>query len=197
MRLARLREAPDAAAQPVFQVTPVRLWTQSSHGNGHGSRRSRQPDGFDQTASTCFDLTITTLVDLNFVEATRLGGTFVPTQVIRVGDYSILRVRYDDVGNLRLFAESYYIVSGSGVVRLDFAPVFQAAAAVPSDMVVYGPMSGLDFKSLVFHAWTEKRHPTVSAKLACCQGRVEVPFTITHERVIPGVAKYDPDVLPY
>jgi hypothetical protein len=127
------------------------------------------------------------------VQGNQPQGTFFPTEILAVGQQLLVKVKWDDGGNYHIVYEDYFAILKSGALLLDFKPVFQAASEVtPSDMITYQPMSHYDFKSLVFNIATEKRD-VVGRKVACCQGRVEVPFRIDQGRVVVGEAKYFPD----
>jgi hypothetical protein len=103
--------------------------------------------------------------------------TPLPTQILYVPQQPVIKVKYDDGGNYRSVNEDYFVIVDNEAALLDFEPVFQAAEKVtPRDMVMWQPMSRWDFKSFVFHIQTEKRHPTIGPKVACCMGRIEVPF---------------------
>lgn len=125
------------------------------------------------------------------------GGEFYPTQITKSGQYSILSIVHGDGGIYRSYTQQCFAISLTGSSLLDFAPVLEAAhSVVPDDMAAYQPMSRINFSSRVFHIWTERTDTGVGAKVSCCQGLVEVPFTIRMGRVIPGKAKYSPDVRP-
>ena len=103
-------------------------------------------------------------------------GTLFPTEILHVGNQGILKVKADDGGN-------FHIVK----------PVFDAAKkAVPNHMVTYQPTSQFDFDAPLFRIQTEKRDVNIGPKVACCEGRVEVPFRIERGLVIAGQATYFP-----
>lgn len=130
------------------------------------------------------------------VEESR-GGTFVPTEITRSGQYTILSVIYEDGGIYRSYESRHFTISTAGAALLDVTPLLEAPQpAVPEGMFTYQPMSGIDFRLRVYHILTEKENPAASAKMGCCQGRVEVPFTIRMGRVIPGRPRYSPYRLP-
>jgi len=58
-------------------------------------------------------------------------------------------------------------------------------------MTTYQPTSKFDF--VTFQVKTEKRGAGIGPKVACCEGRVEVPFGIEGGKVIPGRAKHFPE----
>jgi len=114
-------------------------------------------------------------------------------EIVEAGQQHIIKVKYEDEGNLRFVNEYYFVILKEGAVLLDFAPVIEAASKAPSsDMVTYQPTSKFDLDSLVFRIQTERRDITLGEKVSCCEGRVEAPFKLEHGRVIPGVAKYFP-----
>lgn len=121
-------------------------------------------------------------------------GTLFPAEILSLGQLSIIKVKFDDGGIYHLVYEDYYVISQDGALLLDFKPVLQAASkVVPRDMVTWQPTSRFDFGSFLFEVRTEKRDADVGPKVACCEGRVEVPFRIVRGLVIAGEAKYFPE----
>ena len=121
-------------------------------------------------------------------------GTLFPSEILNVGQLSIIKVKFDDGGIYHGVYEDYYVISPDGALLLDFEPLLQAAVKVlPKDMVTWQPTSRLDFTFLLFEIRTEKRDAGVGPKVACCEGRVEVPFRIERSKVIAGEAKYFPE----
>jgi hypothetical protein len=51
----------------------------------------------------------------------------------------------------------------------------------------------IQFRIVLFEIRAEKRDANVGPKVACCEGRVEVPFRIERGRVIAGGAKFYPE----
>jgi hypothetical protein len=134
------------------------------------------------------------LHEIHVQEADGSLMTLFPTEILRVGQQSIIRLKFDDGGIYHIFYEDYFVISRLGAILLDFKPVFEAAArAVPHGMGAYQPTSRFDLEALTFHIQTEKNDPNVSPKMGCCEGRVEVPFTIRDGRVFAGTAKYFPE----
>jgi hypothetical protein len=134
------------------------------------------------------------LHEIHLQEADGSGMTLFPAEILKAGQQSIIRLKFDDGGMYHIFYEDYFVVSPAGAALLDFKPVFDAAdRAAPHGMSTYQPMSRFDFAALIFHIQTEKDDPNVSRKMKCCEGRVEVPFTIQGGRVLAGTAKYFPE----
>jgi hypothetical protein len=112
---------------------------------------------------------------------------------VEAGQQRVIKVQSEDGGNAHNVYEYYFAILKEGAVLLDFVQVFEAASkVVPSEMVTYQPTSEFDLKSLLFRIEAEKRNVNVSAKMGCCEGRVEVLFRIELGRVVAGVAKYFP-----
>lgn len=121
--------------------------------------------------------------------------TFFPLEILKAGSpQPIVKVKMDDGGNYHAVIEDYFVISEQGAIRLDFKSLFEAASkAIPSDMMMFQPTWRYDFDALVFHSETEKHDVTIGRKVACCEGRVEVPFRVEDGRVVAGEAKYYPD----
>jgi hypothetical protein len=121
-------------------------------------------------------------------------GTLFPTEILNVGQQSLLKVKFDDGGVYHIVYEDYYVISQDSALLLDFEPVLQAVSKVlPRDMVAWQPTSRFDVATLLLEIRAEKRDANMSPKVACCEGRVEVPFRIERGRVIAGEAKYFPE----
>jgi hypothetical protein len=121
-------------------------------------------------------------------------GTISLARILSAGQQSIIGVTFDDGGMYHIVYEDYYVISKGVAVLLDFKTAFDAASrVVPRGMDTYQPTSRFDFKALLFHIRTETMDRNVAANMACCEGRIEVPFTIKEGRVIAGKAKYFPE----
>jgi hypothetical protein len=132
------------------------------------------------------------LHEINVQEAASPMALF-PAEILRIRQQSIVRVAFDDGGMDRIFYEDDVIISQGGTVLLNFEPVYKAASlAVPKGMDTYQPTTKIDFESLLFTIETEKTSRNVGAKMACCEGHIEVPFDIKEGRVIAGKGKYFP-----
>lgn len=122
--------------------------------------------------------------------------TLLPTQILRGehGQPPVIKVNFDDAGIYHFVHEEYFVILNGVALLVDFTPVFDAALKIiPNGMTTYQPTSRFDFKSHVFHIQTEKLDANIGPKVACCEGRVEVPFRIEQGRVIASNPKYFPE----
>jgi len=133
------------------------------------------------------------LHEIHVQEAAGSLMTLFPTEILSVGQQSIIRVKFDDGGMYHIFYEDYIVIFQDGTVLLNFEPVFKAASlVVPKGMDTYQPTTRVDFENLLLTIETEKISRDVSAKVGCCEGHIEVPFVIKEGRVIAGKGKYFP-----
>jgi hypothetical protein len=117
-----------------------------------------------------------------------------PTEIIDDGQQSILKMKFEDGGNYVIVYEDYFVIVNGIPVLLDFDPVLKAAKeVVPKGMTAYQPTSEYHFGSHVFSIRTERTDADVGPKVAGCEGRVEVHFSIENGSVIAGQATYSPD----
>jgi hypothetical protein len=127
------------------------------------------------------------------VHVQEANGAVLPTAIMQAGQQRIIMVKSEDGGMYRIVYEDYFFLTSGGLQRLDFEPVVAAAEkAVPKDEFTYQPTTSYGLGTLVYSIGTEKKGKNVSAKVGCCDGRIEVPFKIENGKLIPGKAKYTP-----
>ncbi len=121
-------------------------------------------------------------------------GTLYPVKLLHAERQPVLKVAFDDGGIYHIRNEEYYVVLRTGPLELNFESVYRAAkAAAPSGKTTYQPASYFDFNRMVFHIQTEASEAHIGAKVACCEGRIEVPFQIEKTTVIAGKGNYFAD----
>lgn len=136
--------------------------------------------------------------EILFQESSVSLSTLFPTEIVKAGEQHVIKVKYDDGGMYHAIDEHYFVMLDGVAVLLDFDPVIRAAEeVVPSGMTTYQPATHFDFASLIYSIGTEGPGPIVSAKTACCEGRVAVPFRIEKGLVVAGEAVFDPDWNPF
>jgi len=92
-----------------------------------------------------------------------------PSEITKAGQHQVLYSRYDDGGNQGGFAETCFVFTKGGPVRLDFDPVFKAAdGVVPKGKRVWFPMSETDFELM---EWRVQTNGLDWGKIGCCSAR--------------------------
>lgn len=123
------------------------------------------------------------------------SGTLFPTKIFQAGKQPVLSLTYDEGGMYHNLVERLFAISGGVAVLLDLGPVVRAAeGALPQGMGQF--QSAFDFKSLVYSIGTERLDAKAGLKVACCEGRIEVPFRIEKGIVVAGKAQYIPEWPP-
>jgi hypothetical protein len=121
-------------------------------------------------------------------------GTLYPVKLLHAERQPVLKVAFDDGGIYHIRNEEYYVVLPTGPLELNFESVYRAAkAAAPSGKTTYQPASHFDFNRMVFHIQTEASEAHIGAKVACCEGHIEVPFQIEKTTAIAGKGNYFAD----
>jgi hypothetical protein len=121
-------------------------------------------------------------------------GILFPTEIVKAGQQPVIKARYEDGGMDRTSIERYFVILEGVAMLLDFGPVGRAAEqAVPSGSRTYNPSQVFDFTSLTYSVGTELEGRNVIPRMACCDGRVDVPFRIEKGTVVAGKAEYTPE----
>lgn len=123
------------------------------------------------------------------VRVEEVNGEVLPTRIITVGHEKLLMIKYEDGGMYHYVYEDYLFVTPDGLERLDFEPVETAATkALPPGQFNWQPTTVYGLDKLIYRIDSGKQR----RRMACCDGRVEVPYKIENGKVIPGKAVYKP-----
>jgi hypothetical protein len=129
--------------------------------------------------------------EIYFHEGMGIVDGFTDTEVVNVGGQAILHETYDEGGMYHILEDIVFSLDATGNKVMDLDPIYKAASKkVPSDLVVYLPATGINFKTMTWHGGTEPKNLTDGPKVSCCDGEVTVVFKIERGKFVPIRATY-------